>query len=291
MHYAHLRYRAAGVPSISQALLTAIHELGDPDLARLDAEVLLAHSLHKPRSYLHAWPEARLDAAQLHKFQQYINQRVQGVPIAYLTGQREFWSLNFNVTADTLIPRPETELLVEQVLALPLTSQHPCIADLGTGSGAIAVALAHERPDWQVLAIDRSHSCLQIARDNAVLNGVNNVMPVLGHWCEALADESVDVLVSNPPYVADQDPHLQRGDVRFEPITALAAGSDGLSDIRQIIPLAIRVLRPGGWLALEHAPEQAEKIHNLLNNNNYSSITGERDLAGHQRTSMGQKQP
>jgi len=274
---------------IKEALCLAVVNLENCDQARLDAEVLLAHTLDKPRAYLHAWPEAELSEEQALRFGDLVARRAQGWPVAYLTGHREFWSLDLEITADTLIPRPETELLVERALVLLPAHDNLQVADLGTGSGAIALALAQERKPWTLCALDRSLSCTRVAQRNAKRIGVKNISFVNASWCDALADESFDAIVSNPPYVADRDPHLQQGDVRFEPVSALAAGTDGLDDIRVLVTEASRILKTGGLILLEHAAEQSKSIHNLLNSNDFIEIKTVRDLAGLERVSYARK--
>lgn len=269
--------------SLAEALRQGRTELCAHESAGLDAEVLLAHLLNKPRSYLHAWPEQQLSAEQLKAYAALIRRRRSGEPVAYLTGQREFWSLLLEVTPDTLIPRPDTEILVEQALQHLPAGKPLKIADLGTGSGAIALALAGERPLWEVCAVDRKPAAINVAKRNASRLGIRLAGFVVGHWTRAFATGSLDAIVSNPPYVEEKDPHLLNGDVRYEPRSALAAGVDGLDDIRQLAQDADRVLVNGGYLLLEHAPRQTESIHNLLNKHNFIDISTSCDLAGHER--------
>lgn len=275
--------------TLAQALKQATYQLQMHDQARLDAEVLLAHVLNRPRVYLHTWPEAELSQEQEARFSDMIRQRAAGQPVAYLTGQREFWSLNFAVTADSLIPRPETELLVERTLALLTENKTLRVADLGTGSGAVAIALAHERRCWRLYAIDQSLKCVKLAQDNARRHNVDNLYIINADWSTALADRSFDAIVSNPPYIADQDPHLQQGDVCFEPASALTAGPQGLDELRCLIKDAPRVLVPGGWIVLEHGINQAKSIRKLLNDMAFTNIATTRDLAGLERVSCAQK--
>ncbi len=275
--------------SIKEALNLAVIQLKICDQARLEAEVLLAHVLNKPRSHLHAWPEAGLSKEHTAHFDKLVEQRAEGRPIAYLTGRREFWSLDLEVTTDTLIPRPETELLVEKALALLPAQENLQIADLGTGGGAIAIALAQERKSWDVCALDRSFPCTRVAQRNARRLGVLNILFVNACWCDALANASFHAIVSNPPYVADQDPHLHEGDVRYEPVSALASGADGLDDIRKLVADAPRILKTGGWILLEHGIDQSKSIRNLLNTNDFINIETLRDLAGLERVSYAQK--
>ncbi len=271
--------------SIAQALLQAVEQLHTSDTPQLDAEVLLTHVLGKPRSHLHAWPEAQLDTEQRSRFEALVVQRASGQPVAHLTGRREFWSLDLEVTAHTLIPRPETELLVEQALERLPTDRSIYILDAGTGSGAIALALAYERRHWQVFASDRSPACLTVARNNATRLELTNIHFFTGNWCDAIADHSLDVLISNPPYIAEQDPHLVEGDVRFEPRSALTAGVSGLDDLRRLAAAASRVLKPGGQILLEHGFDQAEAVRNLLKQYGLIEQGNARDLAGRERVS------
>ncbi len=269
--------------TLAEALKQATERLAAHDSARLDAEVLLAHVLDKPRSHLHAWPEEIMGSAALARFAALVTRRAVGEPVAYLTGRREFWSLMLEVTADALIPRPETEILVEQALALLPQDEPLRVADLGTGSGAIAVALAHERHHWHLYALDRSPACVRVARRNAVRLGVRQLRFLVGNWCAAFGAATLDAIVANPPYVDANDPHLQQGDVRFEPPTALAAGVHGLDAIRRLSEDASRVLIPGGHLLLEHAPAQTRDIEKLLFQGDFRDIHTVCDLAGQER--------
>jgi release factor glutamine methyltransferase len=278
-------------PTIAEALQQASARLAAHDSARLDAEVLLMHVLNKPRSHLHAWPEQVLRGTALARFETLVTRRAAGEPVAHLTGRREFWSLALEVTADTLIPRPDTETLVEQALALLPANQPLCVADLGTGSGAIAIALAHERHHWRLYALDRSPACVSVARRNAARLGVPGLRFLIGDWSNAFSSASLDAIVANPPYVDVDDPHLQQGDVRFEPPTALAAGADGLDDIRRLTADAPRVLRPGGYLLLEHAPAQSRAIQDLLLQRNFKDIRTVCDLAGRERVTSARRGP
>ncbi len=275
--------------SIAQALRQAGDQLQDSDTPQLDAEVLLTHVLGKPRSHLHAWPETQLDAESLSRFETLVTQRATGKPVAHLTGRREFWSLDLEITEHTLIPRPDTELLVEKALELLPAGQSLRVLDAGTGSGAIALALAHERPHWQIFASDRSSACLVVARRNAARLGLGNVHFFAGNWCDAIADQSLDALISNPPYIAEQDPHLAKGDVRFEPRSALTAGTDGLDDLNCLAKAASRVLKPSGLILLEHGFEQARSAHKLLKSNDLKDSTSALDLSGHERVSYARK--
>jgi release factor glutamine methyltransferase len=242
--------------------------------------------LGRDRSYLHAWPEQELDARQLRDWNALLQRRLEGEPVAYITGSREFWSLPLNVGAGVLIPRPDTERLVELALER-LPGGGSCeIADLGTGSGAIALALASERPDCRVIAVDRSSEALVIARQNArrLQLGVEFRQ---GDWCAPLAGEQLDMIVSNPPYIRHDDPHLQQGDVRFEPASALVAGQQGLDDIRRIAEQARGHLKDGGWLLLEHGWDQQQAVVEILRQSGYSEIEDFVDLAGQARVCAG----
>jgi release factor glutamine methyltransferase len=268
-------------------LLARATQLLHGDTARLDAEVLLSHVLGQPRSYLFAWPERTPPAAQCRQFEQLLTARRRGEPVAYLTGRREFWSLPLAITPATLIPRPETETLV--ALALETIPAHAslAVADLGTGSGAIALALASERPGCHIVATDRSEDALAIARRNADRLQLRNIEFLAGDWCKPLADRRFDRIVSNPPYVAATDPHLARGDVRFEPRAALAAGPDGLDALRRIAREARTHLNEHGWLLLEHGHDQGTAVHALLREAGYTALSVHPDLAGLERVTAG----
>ena len=279
---------------IDAALAETAQALATSTTGRLDAELLLAHVLDKPRSYLFTWPEQLLDGTQAAELRQLVSRRQAGVPVAYLIGQREFWHLTLKVTEATLIPRPDTELLVELALNPELLSwQEPSatiqVADLGTGSGAIALALASERPHWDVVAIDKSPAALAVARENAANNRITNTRFAEGSWCSSLEQNTMSLIVSNPPYIADGDPHLKEGDVRFEPISALTSGIDGLEDIRQIAEQALPCLVPGGWLLLEHGYDQGAKVQTILAQAGYTQIRTEADLAGHDRVTAARR--
>ena len=235
------------------------------------------------RSTLIAWPGRALTAEQAARFDGWVARRAAGEPVAYILGRCGFYGLELGVTPATLIPRPETELLVDWMLgALPADAPIVC-ADLGTGSGAIALALAHERPRWTLIAVERSAAAIGIAAANGRALRLDNLQPLLGDWLAAIADASLDAVVANPPYVRCDDPHLRRGDLRFEPVSALAAGADGLDAIRIIIDQARRCLRPGGRVAIEHGWDQGAAVRGLLVAAGYDRINTHRDLAGHPR--------
>ncbi len=272
--------------NIRNLLNLAVERLAGSDSARLDAEILLAHALESKRSFLYANPELEVPHKRYHRFLFLLRRRCHGEPVAYLTGQQGFWSLDLQVTADVLIPRPETELLVETALQLPGLDGKVRAADLGTGSGAIALALARERPSWELHATDCSAAALAVAQANAKRNELTRVRFHLGSWTAALSGR-FDLLVSNPPYVAGDDPHLRRGDLRFEPQVALTPGGDGLQALRQICGEARDILRPSGWLVLEHGYDQADSVRELLRLNGFTDVRSLRDLAGHERISLG----
>jgi release factor glutamine methyltransferase len=277
--------------SIHQALLTATQQLADQhDTASLDAELLLAHVLHKSRAWLYTWPEQELDTNQLEQFHQLVQRRMNGEPVAHLIGTQEFWSLSLQVSPDTLIPRPETERLVELALERIPSDANWRIADLGTGSGAIALAVAKERPACQIIATDKSTAALDIAKENARLNQIANVTFLQGDWLAAVKDEPpFEMILSNPPYIKEDDPHLQQGDVRFDPDSALQAGTEGLDDLQQIIEQALAHLKPGGWLLLEHGYDQQTAVMQLLQQAGYEQIEDYPDLAGQPRVAAGHK--
>jgi release factor glutamine methyltransferase len=265
----------------AQALSTRV------DAPALEAQILLAHVLGRDRGWLYAWPEHQVPAAAGALFLGLVEKRCAGQPVAYLTGRREFWSLSLEVTPDTLIPRPETEQLVEIALGLALPADAH-VLELGTGSGAIALALASERPGWRIDAVERSPAALAVARANAAALGLERIRWLQGDWFEAVAPDSrYPLIVANPPYLADQDPHLARGDLRFEPRAALASGSDGLADIRVIAAASPGHLEPGGWLWLEHGHDQGQAVAAVLAGAGLESVRTARDLAGHERHTGG----
>ncbi|GMQ91843.1 MAG: peptide chain release factor N(5)-glutamine methyltransferase [Gammaproteobacteria bacterium] len=275
-------------PTIRQAREQAIKELSGHNNAAIDIEVLLMHCCAIDRGRLWTLEQQPLTAEQYDKFQRLLQLRHQGHPIAHLTGEKEFWSLPFAISPNTLIPRPETELLVEQaLLRIPKTSV-VSIADLGTGSGNIAAAIGHERPDSEIIAIDIDVDVLSVARQNFENLGLMNIGCLSGSWCEPLGDRSLNIIVSNPPYIAEGDPHLHQGDVAHEPGLALVAGSDGLSVIRVIIEQARQHLEPGGWLLLEHGFDQQDDVGRLFLQQDYINIQCYRDLSGHPRVTEGQ---
>jgi release factor glutamine methyltransferase len=255
--------------------------------AGLDAEILLGHALNKNRTFLRTWPEKILSDEQRAGFQALLMRRLQGEPIAYILGERDFWDMTLRVSPDTLIPRPETETLVEQALFKIPADVAWNIADLGTGSGAIALAIARERPLCQILATDLSAPALLIAKDNARRLGVNNIRFAEGAWLTPLSNQRFEIIVSNPPYIHPDDPHLQRGDLRFEPRSALQSAQAGMADIQQICLNAPQHLSRGGWLLLEHGFEQGKEVRDCLQSHQYQRIGTVEDLAHNPRISFG----
>lgn len=259
------------------------------DSARLDAELLLLHVLKKNRSYLFTYPEKILTTAQQEQLGSLIQQRLQGHPIAHLTGTRDFWTLTLKVTPDTLIPRPETELLIETVLELfPNQNEALNILDLGTGTGAIALALAYEYRNAMITACDVSSTALEIARENAQLNQLPHVNFAQSSWFDAIPNQTFDLIVSNPPYIPVSDPHLSQGDVRFEPLSALASGQDGLDDIRHIVEYAPTYLKANGWLLIEHGYDQGKSVPLLLTEAHFQQVQCKKDLSQNDRITLGQ---
>ncbi|MDB2384230.1 peptide chain release factor N(5)-glutamine methyltransferase [Endozoicomonas sp.] len=278
--------------TIEALLAKATQRLSSPtssssDTARLDAELLLSHVLQKSRSYLFTWPDKALSDEDSAAFHLHIEQRFSGLPVAYLTGQKAFWTLDLQVNAHVLIPRPDTELIVELALSQTLPD-NAVAADLGTGSGAIALAMATERPNWRIYATDQSVGALATAANNAAKHDIENVTFLSGNWCQALGNKRPHIIVTNPPYIRQDDHHLQQGDVRFEPSSALTSGADGLNDIRHIVKESVRQLLPGGWLLIEHGFEQGQAVADLLDENKYRLIRTEKDLAGHDRVTLAQ---
>ncbi len=276
--------------TIEAAIKRAAQTLRELDSPRLEAESLLGYVLDKNRAYFRTWPESVLTDAQWKRFGELVEKRAQGVPLAYLTGQREFWSLDLHVTPATLIPRPETELLVEKALARIPPERHWHIADLGTGSGAIALALASERSRCHLHATDLSSAALAVAQDNAQRLQLSNVQFYQGSWCEALPPQRFHVIVSNPPYVSEHDPHLLDDGLPFEPRSALTPGGDGLAAIRAISRQARSFLQPPGWLLLEHGYDQGEAVRSILSRDGYQNIRTCEDLAGNSRLTLAQHQ-
>ncbi len=270
--------------NIKSHLEQASQTLHNSDSPRLDAEVLLGFVLQKPRSHLFSWPDKTLSEAQQQHFTTLVQQRYNGQPIAHLTGEREFWSLPLNVTADTLIPRPDSELLVE--IALENLPAQARILELGTGTGALSLALTSERPDVQIIATDRSSAALQVATDNAQRLGHSNITFLLSDWFEQIPAQQFELILSNPPYIAADDPHLQQGDLRFEPSSALISENNGLADLSKIIQQAPAFLAPQGRLLLEHGHQQGKKVRNLLEKSQFQNLGTRSDLGANERVTL-----
>lgn len=254
---------------------------------KCDAEVILQFVTGKSRAYIMAFGETALTHAQQEKLESLLQRRLKGEPVAYLVGEREFWSLPLLVSPVTLIPRPDTECLVE--LALSLMPKTACrVADLGTGTGAIALAMASERSDCQVIGVDYYPKAVELAKQNAEKLKIHNVTFIESHWFSALEKQLFTIIVSNPPYIDANDPHLRQGDIRFEPLSALVANEKGLSDIRHIISLAPQYIITGGWLLIEHGWQQAEDVQALFSQTGYTNIKTYKDYAGNNRVTLGQ---
>lgn len=285
--------------TVEGALKSAIVQLqeGGNTSPSIDAAVLLCHALDKPRSYLLTWPEKELTSEQQSLFHSLLQRRMTGEPVAYIVGEREFWSLSLKVSPSTLIPRPDTEKLVE--VALDKTfGQQGDILDLGTGTGAIALALASEMPNRKVMGIDLRPEAKLLAEENAQRLNIPNASFMHGSWFEPLKEGGLSsdgikfaLIVSNPPYIEKNDPHLTQGDVRFEPITALVAEEKGLADIKHISTHAIEFLEEAGWLAFEHGYDQGLAVREILQALGYENIATEKDYGGNDRVTFGQYLP
>ncbi len=275
--------------SIKEALSFGMNMLASQEEAHREAEILLQQALQVSRTYLFAHPEQRLSQEQATLYQQALTQRQQGTPIAYILGHREFWSLDLVVTPDTLIPRPETERLVETALALLDPAAPLSILDLGTGSGAIALALATECPDWQITACDQSSKALNVAQNNAQRLGLAHINFMVSDWFAAFHQQLFDAIVSNPPYLSATDSHLTQGDLRFEPESALVSGIDGLEALRFIIQHSYNHLQENGILLLEHGYDQAAAVKKLLEQHGYGDIQCWQDWQGLDRVSGGKR--
>lgn len=268
--------------AIDDALRQAAAALSDAsDSPKLDAELLLAQTLDVPRSYLFAHPEDSLDESTARRFQSLVSRRLRGEPLAYITGAREFWSLMLMVSPDTLVPRPETEILVQQALDVIPRGKNVSVLDLGTGSGAIALAIAKERPDASVTATDVSENALRIARENARQLDIINVEFFQGDWIEPVLGRRFDVIVSNPPYIRSADTSLQS--LTYEPLLALCSGDDGLESIRMLATQCKSVLPEGGHLLLEHGFDQQDDVASILRSEGWTTIECIRDYSGQPR--------
>lgn len=275
--------------SIKSALAESTSTLASiSESALLDAEILLCQVLQKDRSHLRAWPDKQLEATQLKQFKALVEERQKGMPVAYLTGRREFWSRDFLVTPDVLIPRPDTELLIELSLQLTPPDQPAKLLDLGTGSGIIAITLAAERPHSQVIATDLIPAALEIAKRNAKRHHITNIRFQQSDWLDNVPDTQFDLIVSNPPYIAEDDSHLQEGDIRFEPQTALVAAQHGLQAIETIVKSACRHLKPHGHLLIEHGYNQQLLVQTIFQDLRYDKVHTYQDLSGQPRVTYGQ---
>ncbi|MEO7916945.1 MAG: peptide chain release factor N(5)-glutamine methyltransferase [Dokdonella sp.] len=257
------------------------------DEGAAEARLLLQHALQKNSTWLHMHGRDKVDTDAADRYETLLAERLSGAPIAYLTGMRGFWSMDLAVTSDVLIPRPETELLVELALLRIPIADTVDVADLGTGSGAIALALASERPHACVVATDQSEAALAVARGNAERLSLGNVCFAQGDWCNALEDSHYSVIASNPPYIAIGDAHLDRGDLRFEPAMALSSGNDGLDAIRSIRTNAPSHLVDGGWLLLEHGWDQGDAVRALMVEAGFVDVATHRDLGDRDRVTLG----
>jgi release factor glutamine methyltransferase len=274
---------------IVDALKHARQQLHASESAQLDSELLLCEVLNCERSHLYAYPEKELTQHNITSLNQFIALRAQGHPIAHIIKQREFWSLLLHVDEHTLIPRPETEILVDAALKLISKDGEKYVLDLGTGSGAIAIAIASERPLAKVIATDKSDKALTVAKQNAEKHNIKNIQFINADWFNMENKQSYDVIVSNPPYICSDDAHLEQGDVRFEPLSALASGKDGLDDLRIIIGEAKNHLNKQGWLLVEHGYNQAKQVQQLFNENNFNSVTTIKDYSDNDRVTIGEK--
>lgn len=260
------------------------------DSARLDADLILSFALDIPRTRFITQADIPVSDAKADQIQTMIDKRKQGQPVAYITGSKGFWDLELIVNEHTLIPRPETELLIEFALAIFPADKDVHAIDLGTGTGAIAIAIAKARPDWQMVACDKSEQALIVATRNAENYQLNNIELVQSDWFSGIDRRySFDLIISNPPYVADEDPHLSQGDVRFEPRSALRSGLDGLDDIREIVKTGKDYLKEHGWLIVEHGYDQGEAVKAIFAEHDYAVIQQGMDLIGHTRATYGQR--
>jgi release factor glutamine methyltransferase len=277
------------MPSITSILKEAAETLTSvSDSTLLDAEVLLCLALNKQRSYLRAWPDNILPAEQLATFLALLKQRQHGTPIAYITENKEFWSRDFYVTPDVLIPRPDTELLIELSLKLMPTDSPVKIIDLGTGSGIIAITLAAERPDAKISAVDFSLAALRIAKINADKHSIKNILFYHSDWLANVPETLFNLIISNPPYIAEHDSHLRQGDLRFEPLSALCSAEQGLKDIKIIAGTARAYLEPGGYLLVEHGYDQQQQVQAIFKDFSYDKVQTYTDLSGQPRVTYGQ---
>jgi release factor glutamine methyltransferase len=275
--------------SVHDCIKRVMSELEQSESASLEAELLVGLALNSSRSFLHAWPDEKIDEMNLVRLQSYLARRKSGEPMAYIMGYKEFWSLKLEVNCHTLVPRPETEILIEKALAVSSKQDKMCIADLGTGSGAIALALASERPNAIIHASDICHDALAVANRNKAQLQLENVTFFHGDWCAALPCFDYDMLVSNPPYISENEwPNYQNG-LTFEPKHALLSGSDGLYAIRLICQQACRYLKPYGYLLIEHGFLQGEAVRMIFASMGFGHVETIRDLSSHERVTIGRR--
>ncbi|MDN3488447.1 MULTISPECIES: peptide chain release factor N(5)-glutamine methyltransferase [unclassified Pseudoalteromonas] len=275
-------------PTVENAIATGANLLASSsDSAKLDAQVLLLNILQKPRSYLFTWPEKQLTDQQYQAFQHACERRLQGEPVSHITGCREFWSLQLEVNPTTLIPRPDTETLVELALECEVP-KNAKVLDLGTGTGAIALALGSEMPTWDITAVDRIDDAVALAKRNQQRLAINNVTVEQSNWFSALKNKKFDLIVTNPPYIEHDDVHLYQGDVRFEPLSALIADDAGMADIKQIITQSRDYLHASGYLLIEHGFEQSAAVRHIFNQMAFINVSTVKDLGNNDRVTFGQ---
>ncbi|MBW8186020.1 MULTISPECIES: peptide chain release factor N(5)-glutamine methyltransferase [Shewanella] len=273
--------------TLSEALAWASPQLLDvSDTPKLDAEVMLLHIIHKQRGYLYTWPDERLTSEQIDDYTKMVGRRVIGTPIAHIVGEREFWSLPFMVNPTTLIPRPDTEILVETALNLPLAEKAK-VLDLGTGTGAIALSLAYEKPSWQITAVDKIIEAVALAKANRSHLKLPQVDIIQSDWFDSVNCYDFNLIVSNPPYIDEEDSHLEEGDVRFEPHSALTAPEHGFADLYHIADCARDYLAPGGYLLLEHGFGQALQLRDKMIELGYENVATVRDFGSNDRCTLG----
>ena len=274
--------------TVENAITTGANLLASSsDSAKLDAQVLLLNILQKPRSYLFTWPEKQLTDEQSQAFERACERRLNGEPVSHITGYREFWSLQLEVNPTTLIPRPDTETLVELALACNVPNDAK-VLDLGTGTGAIALALGSEMPTWDIIAVDRIDDAVALAKRNQKRLAINNVCVKQSNWFSALNNKKFDLIVTNPPYIEYNDKHLHQGDVRFEPLSALVADDAGLADIKQIITQSRDYLHSNGYLLIEHGFEQSAAVRHIFNQMAFINVSTVKDLGNNDRVTFGQ---
>ena len=281
----HSVTQITNTPNRQDAWQWAVDKLSNSDSPRLDSQLILCHVLGVNSASVMAWPDKPMTSWQWQTFQQLIERRCVGEPVAYILGEQGFWSLSLITHPSTLIPRPETELLVETVLALPLSDTARCI-DLGTGTGAIGLALASEKPNWQLLGIDQSVEAVTLAQRNQQRNIVHNIVFQQGNWLDNVTG-TWHCIVSNPPYIDSVDPHLQQGDVAFEPRSALVAEAQGLGDILTITAQSTQHLVPDGWLVFEHGYQQGAKVRQVMAENGFQQVVTKLDLNSRERVTLG----